>query len=168
VGKKFWHWLEIKVSGEDSISFVGVCLVIGFLLTICASWIMATLGIAPEPSRGKIPILVWWFPLFLFVAALVEELLFRFPLVFYIENWGNSWQLFTAIILFSIIFGAVHGSVKNIFLQGVFGFIYSLIFLKCGGLQGRYVKALCMSTLAHVTTNGIIALILLANGIKTI
>lgn len=168
MGKKSWRWLGIEVPGGEFISFVGVCLLGGFFLNFFALWVMSAFGVAPEPPRNKIPILVWWFPLFLFVAALIEEVIFRLPLALIVKKWGNSWQLFIAIVLFSMAFGMAHGSVKNIPLQGTFGLIYCLIFLKCGGLQRRYGKALCASTLAHVTMNGIIALIALANGIKTI
>lgn len=92
--------------------------------------------------------------LILFISALVEELMFRFPLV--ILNNNRNIQ-FIAIVLFSILFGLVHGDIYNIFIQGSSGIILSIVFLKCGGSdpfnnKNVLIGLLC-STTVHATFN---------------
>ena len=74
--------------------------------------------------------------------------------------------VFLGALALSIAFGLVHGSFKNIFVQGIGGLVYSIIFLKCGGFQRRFFKAIASSTLAHAAFNMFCAFMLALNGIR--
>ncbi|OGZ97663.1 MAG: hypothetical protein A2676_03635 [Candidatus Sungbacteria bacterium RIFCSPHIGHO2_01_FULL_51_22] len=67
-------------------------------------------------------------------------------------------------MVLSAIFGAAHGNIINIFIQGVSGFMSLLLFLKCGGWQGRYVKALLTTGITHTLFNGVLTLIAITGG----
>ncbi len=102
-------------------------------------------------------------------AAFFEEFLFRFSPIFTIQfllsffsikiNYKIS-ILFICIIMISIFFGYLHGNYINVFIQGVSGFIYSLIYLKYGGYYLSYqnsslnsFNALYISTIFHFFHN---------------
>jgi membrane-anchored protein YejM (alkaline phosphatase superfamily) len=82
-----------------------------------------------------------------------EEIIFRTPLliVIWLQKWlGRSLAvvLITSVVL-SVLFGLVHGSIANIFTQGVGGLIWSVLFLKSGGMQGKFFKPIATATAAH-------------------
>jgi hypothetical protein len=109
---------------------------------------------------------------FLVVAPISEEIQFRlipFVIVFLslraMRLEGRTvgmWVLMATLFLTSIVFGLAHGSFRNIFMQGVSGVVYGLVFLKWRGLtQARYVdrikntaKGLLASTIVHSSFNG--------------
>jgi hypothetical protein len=66
------------------------------------------------------------------------------------------------------ILGYLHGGWPNIVLQGFAGLVYSVIFLKFGGLEKHFVKGLLASSFAHFLHNLTLALLLLACGSKTL
>lgn len=85
--------------------------------------------------------------------ALKEEMYYRLPLVI-CSYRSNSLLFVGAVVLFSsFIFGWIHGGISNVPLQGLGGILYSIVFLKCGGLQGSPFKALVSSTLCHTYYN---------------
>ena len=67
-----------------------------------------------------------------FAAATIEEFLFRFlPLtLLWVMKVRNNLIVGTTILVSSVIFGYLHGNYLNIFLQGVGGMIYGIIFWK--------------------------------------
>lgn len=81
--------------------------------------------------------------------AFREELRYRLPLLLCIVQSYSWWLVGGAVLISSCIFGSIHGDITNIPLQGVAGLLYSIVFLKCGGLQGRPYKALFSSTFCH-------------------
>ena len=96
-----------------------------------------------------------------------EEMCYRFfPLVLAIEKWGNSNKILTVAVIVSIFFGLDHSSyplLSKIFIQGVFGLILSITFIKCGGINKKYFKAFILTTVMHAIVsysliNGIIFL----------
>ncbi len=71
-----------------------------------------------------------------FLSALWEELFFRVPLVFLFTIHRNNPKVFIVfLVIFSAIFGLCHGSAYHIILQGFHGLIFSLVFIKTGGLN---------------------------------
>lgn len=105
-------------------------------------------------------------------AALLEEVLFRFiPLaavLLYIK-WRphRALAVFPVMLLSSVAFGLLHaenygvielGTVgRALFIQGVGGIMFSVVFLKYAGMRFRYVLgALVASTTAHILWNGFV------------
>lgn len=124
------------------------------------------LKLSGPPDRETVSILSWWFPLMLILKAWEEEMLFRWlPLYLTVKADKPFQEKMLMAIVFSLIFGLVHGSVLSILFQGISGFIWSLLWFKCGGLQGHYIKATAVTTLTHALWNGGIAIVLLARGI---
>lgn len=79
-----------------------------------------------------------------------EELRYRLiPLA--IPILGGSRRLVLPMALASSVsFGVLHGGLVHIPLQGVMGVFFSIIFLKCGGMQKRFVRATSMAIFAHM------------------
>ena len=63
------------------------------------------------------------------LVPLVEEIMFRLPLLFFFEK--PKW-LFVALIISSTIFGYLHGGIHGVFLQGVIGLIAGYNYIKSG------------------------------------
>ena len=92
----------------------------------------------------------------LFFSALAEEIFFRAPLVYVASIFQSIKITLIAAAIFSIIFGMLHGGLRNILIQGVMGFLFSMSFLKCGGFHGKVFKPLLSATSAHFLYNFII------------
>ena len=62
------------------------------------------------------------------IAAILEEILFRLPLLFLIifckDNEYLNLILLSASVILSVIFGIAHGNISNILRQGIPCFIY--------------------------------------------
>ncbi len=77
------------------------------------------------------------------VPVLMEEATFRLGPIFCAKKLELSTpKILMVALISSVAFGYLHGNVYNIFFQGTAGFLYSLLLLKCGGLQEHYGKAL--------------------------
>ena len=110
-------------------------------------------------------LLTWRFPFVLFFFALAEELLFRFLFLADAVKYDASLKIVIGLsIISSVLFGFVHGGAIKIPMQGVFGLVFCYVYLRCGGFQGRFVKATLCSTLSHFLWNGSIALIAISKG----
>ncbi len=92
----------------------------------------------------------------LFFWVLAEEMVYRFPLAILIVFELSALPVLIVAAVFSLIFGVVHRKPPNIFMQGGDGFIWCLLFLKCGGLQGNYLQALIVTVAVHIICNFII------------
>lgn len=73
-------------------------------------------------------------------APIWEEALFRFAPIEIIRKTKKS-LLFPFIIITSIVFGWLHGSVENIWMQGVFGLIASVLYIKN---NYSYLSSVCL------------------------
>lgn len=100
----------------------------------------------------------------IFVYAAIEEIFFRMILI-----GGAVWLLrrkegtpdfansvMIVMIFSSIWFGFAHGHWYNLFIQGVGGFFFALVYLKCGGLRRDYLTGCFWSTVTHAVYNSII------------
>lgn len=95
-----------------------------------------------------------------------EELVFRYlplGLTFFIV-WACGLSLrplgtvivVGAILLTSVVFGYIHGGIGNVFIQGLAGVTFGVIFAKWSGFGARCGKGLLASTIAHGATNALI------------
>lgn len=161
------RWLEKEARGKYVFFYIIACLAIKCVYTYTVLLLLNLLHAVPtSPTRVPIP-LVWYIPFWLFAMALMEEIMFRLPLVLCVElKWSVNKTLLVAAAL-SALFGYAHGGFRFILFQGVFGFLYSILFLKCGGLERRYVKALLVSTTIHFLWNGTLAAIAYASGLTS-
>ncbi len=160
------RWLEKEACGKNLCFYVIICLIIDFMYCFSILELFNLLKINPPTSKEKIPINLI-FPLILFGSAFFEELIFRAPLIGVIKMGWPKYKIIISATIFSAAFGMCHGSIYNIFIQGVSGFMYCVLFLKCGGIQKKYNKALITTTTAHFSFNGILAIITLAKGVTT-
>lgn len=106
------------------------------------------------------------------LLAALEEIVFRFFPVFfclavihcighlfsYRSSWGKVliWPKVLFLIPASIVFGYLHGNEYNILMQGVAGGIFSMVFLRCGGVSNKLIRATFWSSLTHMAFNSIL------------
>ena len=162
---RWLRWFKKEARGKELYILMANCLVLNLAYAFCFVGIMYLLKIdIPPVSREKIPIFTFTFPFMLIGLAFFEEILFRFPLSLIIEYDRSIAEVLTAALVLSVIFGVIHGSVHHIFIQGVGGFIYSILFLKSGGLQKDYPKAVAVTTVIHFMFNAILVVFAIAMG----
>ena len=157
----FLDWLEVEARGFEVVSLIFKILIIDLIWTFFAMMVMVSFGSTFSFFQlASIPIpdsMDWSFLVFLFSAAMIEEVIFRHvPLLIAVLMYGKSPRIIGVMVVSSIIFGLIHGGPLNLVFQGVGGFFLSIIFLKCGGFQMRPLKALFASTTAHFLYNLII------------
>lgn len=162
--ERFLNWLQIEVKGtKNVIGFAIIACYVAMLLNFVSSIIFIfTCGIKISISDVLSPAVVssLYFFIFLATAAISEEIVFRFfPLHIVVEIIKNPRVVLIVAIIVSIIFGYLHGNWQKIFLQGITGFVLSCVYLKCGGFQKRWLKALAASSLTHILFNLTLALI---------
>jgi len=150
------RWLKEEALGIQAVFLIFAAVAVNLLYVIVGLNVTASLGIDIPPASGAED-LVDFSSLFLRSGdMLLEEVAFRLPLAILV--WA-AWPLI-GIIAFagfaSVVFGAIHGSLWHVLFQGVGGFMFSLLFLKCGGLQKRWVKALACAFTAHFLYNATI------------
>lgn len=106
--------------------------------------------LVPELSKTNIGV---WFA-FVVLRVFVEETLFRLlPLVIGRTITSSPKLLLLISVISSILFGYIHAGVPTIFLNGVVGFVLCIVFLKFGGMNKKYTKALMVVTFLHVVNN---------------
>jgi hypothetical protein len=88
----------------------------------------------------------------MFAGIVMEEVLFRLPLAFAVRYLRFVGVLLSVLVL-SIAFAWVHGNLSTgrLLLQGMGGIVLSVIFLKCGGLNGKVLKPLAVCVGYHIT-----------------
>jgi hypothetical protein len=117
------------------------------------------------PNHSAEEKMAWWQWLF---AAFYEEVLFRWiplaPLLLMFKKKHVGLLIFQAVC-FSIFFGALHfwryngfplvlQAILPLAIQGVIGFLYSLVFIKCAKKNSYFqFKALAFSTIVHFLYN---------------
>jgi len=113
----------------------------------------------PLPEVGDTPF--QYFNVFSFLSVFIwgpikEEVMFRLlPLAFIIAFVSRRPGLvFGAVIILTAIFGAIHPySTVGRIQVAIDGFFFGLVFLKCGGLNNRFVKAWVCAVCAHGLSN---------------
>ncbi len=159
------RWLEKEALGKQVGLYIIGCLLLKLFFVFFVLCTVRLLEIEiPPVNRKEMPIFTFSFPIIFLGSVITEEILFRLPLAIFLEKkWSIPGVLAAAFVL-SVIFGILHGSVYHIFIQGIAGFIYSILFLKCGGLQRKYFKAINTTITAHLSWNTILVGIAIATG----
>ncbi|NTW14347.1 MAG: CPBP family intramembrane metalloprotease [Candidatus Moranbacteria bacterium] len=147
------QWFHKEASFKESVFLIIVMLAAAYWYIFCIG--TAFPGLADHLSKTPIGITIAApsTPLFILVAAFFEELIFRFPLSIPVRRGLSVPVIMIFVAVFSIIFGLLHGTWANIFMQGVVGALFSVVYLKCGGMSGNYPKALAASTVIHFLYN---------------
>lgn len=150
------HWLKKEAHGKKICLLMIGCLILDFAYTFFVFGIIYIFKIDLPAEEGKIPIVTFSFLIFLVGAAFIEEMIFRFPLAILIKKGWSIARVLVSALALSAIFGVLHGGIHHIFFQGIGGLFYSILFLKCGGLQKHYFKAIMVTTITHFSFNAIV------------
>jgi membrane protease YdiL (CAAX protease family) len=156
-------WLQNEATGIEIFYVCFVVLAIGFAYNISMLFLSRALfGRSFARFSGKSVVKdilkypFWSMIILLFSVIAIEEAVFRLlPLSLSVWAWGPSTAVIVVAVIFSVIFGLCHGKIRNVLFQGVSGFLFAVVFLKCGGFQGHYFKAFLISTLVHAVFVGI-------------
>jgi membrane protease YdiL (CAAX protease family) len=169
--EKILRWLDDEPKAWISILFY--CLsfaALAFFVNIVVAIIFDLVGLQIPVNTGRgepISMGEFFFPIKLFYLAAVEEFIFRMvPMLLAVALFPRSAKVFIFVAISSVIFGYLHGGWPNIFIQGVTGCFFSLIYLKCGGWYENHMKGFLASSFMHFCMNGLIALIALSQGVK--
>lgn len=163
-------WLTTPVRDRKVYLWILGSLIVGYIKVSVVFAIFDLLGLTlhPQASEAKINITSSGLPFFLIFMALIEEVIFRLPLAVAVEAEAEKSAILLFALLLSLAFGLAHGSILNIFIQGFGGFIYCILFLKCGGYQKKYSQALAVTTTAHFLWNLSVSFIALYHGYTSI
>lgn len=159
--EKVMAWLNEESKGIGA--FLGYAALAALLVVSLQQIVEGALinwKILPEPT-GKIVSPFEYFSLLsvaeiLVIGPIMEELWFRIlPLTILIAFVSKKpGFVFGAVIVFALLFGAIHPyglhQRINIAIGGIF---FGLNFLKCGGLQKKFIKAGMAAITAHSLTN---------------
>lgn len=166
VWEKFIVWLSANVPWATMPRYIVGVSFVHLIYSLLLLLVFHALKIGlPSPTAEPIQIFDPYFPVIIIIVIIAEEFLFRAPLICLVASGLSVGYIIIGALLFSAVFGWYHGGVSNIFIQGVGGFIYCLLFLKCGGLQRKFWKAILSSTSAHMLFDGfLVGLIVLTGG----
>lgn len=166
--KRLLDWLQVEARGANAFAVIGIVMLLDlFWNTVVLSALLFVADIHPVHHRVGLTINVW-LPVILLGLATMEEVMFRFPLALFVEGDWRMGDILIVAVLLSALFGILHGGLINIFLQGVGGFLWSLVFLKCGGAEKNYAKGVLASTLCHFFFNCAVAMPAIMSGASKI
>ncbi len=162
------RWLHEEASDTTAACMIGGAALLILISNSIAIMIMNHCGVTPShlpAADGTNPLTTWYFPFLLMEYALMEEIIFRLPLAILItsESVGTKGIMLLAGIL-SFMFGVAHGGLSHLPIQGISGFVFCLVFLKCGGLQKQFAKATAASAMTHFLFNLTVTIILIGSG----
>jgi membrane protease YdiL (CAAX protease family) len=128
-----------------------------FAISIIVVWVMLSATTLQAAKFGQFPFFAPVNPFYGFfslciLAPLWEELAFRYGPLRISKVLGKE-TLIPTMLVSSIIFGLGHGSVDNILIQGVAGFVLCCLYLK-----NNYSYISCVIT--HASWNLLVAYIL--------
>jgi len=125
--------------------------------------LLIALGLIPDeflPDGNSVMVLDADLVAFLAVSALIEELIFRAPLVAAVRILRRPALIAVCVVALSCMFGYMHhGKIYSVPIQGMFGLLISVMFLKCGGANGKFLKPLLCTTFAHCMNNVFLCLV---------
>lgn len=140
-------WIQVRPDLSDFFIVFIVSIILMYIWCYLLGGVFLKMNLIEE-GYGFCPI---WQTIFF---ASVEELAFRFiPIVLVMKLIGPGLTLWIIIIASSIILGILHGNFFHIFLQGLWGVVFSVIFLKFGGLYGSYLIAFLVVATIHSVYN---------------
>ena len=165
---KIESWFKEEAKGTAVLFYMVIFLILDLFLNCLISMLFDVFNVVVPHSEPNSSILTFYFPIILLGMAFIEEIFFRFPLVLLVALKLRLWIILAVSVILSIIFGLLHGGIPNIFLQGIGGLFYSILFLKCGGYHGKLIKPLAAAAFTHFFFNGVLVLMCLAQGIYKI
>ncbi len=170
------RWLRSEPAGvKATIEFLRDALLTKFAWVVVMSIIATWFNYVPDSHNtldlqdalGEFSLSV--LTAILMASAAIEELLFRTAPLFF--GWAVAWVFWrnecelaqTSVLLgisivASAVFGYVHGNFSSIPVQGVGGFILSIVYLKCGGINGKIMWPLMTSASVHFVFNMILVI----------
>ena len=156
--RKIEDWLLKEAEGWEVVGwvFAGAVAIVSYSMAIST---FVSRIIASQLNSGHLQYVLSQPPyviiLMILAAAFIEEVIFRgLPTFFARRIFGERVAVILIIaVMSSVVFGWIHGGPIKVLMQGVCGFIFYLIFLKCGGMRGKYAKALIASTMTHALVN---------------
>jgi len=94
------------------------------------------------------------------IAVPIEEFGFRlFPVLIYRSCSGSlsarnrNIGLILLMLASSLIFGWWHGGIPTVFTLGPIGFVFAVVFMRCGGCRGSLFRGFAFSCLVHLIYN---------------
>ncbi len=159
--ERFIGWLKTEVYGANAVLFIIFFSLIALLVAEINVRIL-TYFLNIEHKEKIFPLTLSLVP-WMFLWALKEEFVYRRPISLIVSRNGLGYVCLAWVIIAQIIFGLDHGSFYNIFIQGVAGCFYVVIFLKCGGASGKIIKPMLASASGHALYNLILVAIVFLN-----
>lgn len=143
IEKQFNKWLFSNPARTTTEKAYNIMLVLVFYSFYSKILVTFLKGIYPEPLDliGDAKMLLWTYFWTCVVAPLWEELFFRVGPISIAKKLGRHYY-FPIILMSSIFFGYMHGfHPLGIILQGVFGFLASVLYIKNGNCYISVVLA---------------------------
>lgn len=129
------------------------------------------LGVKSVRSPLHFSTLTPWFPFLMLALVALEELTYRYlPVRLACEIYKNTrgFGFWMIIVISSVIFGCIHGSLSAVLFQGVQGFFLSLVFLKFSGMGKKPEKGFVATMIIHFMSNVAKVLLILSLGGRSI
>lgn len=165
---RFMDWLTEEACGFWNIfGYVVFAALVVVSLDYAVQAALVNWGMIPAPElpkEGETPFQYYNVLMFITMFAwgpVKEEVIFRvLPLSIVIAFVSKRpGMVFGAMTGFAILFGAIHPYALHGRIQvAISGFFFGLVFLKCGGLRKRFVKASICAMGAHGLTNILLVL----------
>ena len=158
---KLMDWLAVEALGVRKITgyiFLAALTWVALFYTVQAAlvnWGFVEKSFDPDPENPFKYFNALIFLSLLVRAPLFEETIFRFvPLTITLFFTKRPSVVITVVVLFAALFGAIHpydtiGQIQ----VAIGGLVNGIVFLKCGGLQNRVIKAWLCSVATHSTVN---------------
>lgn len=151
---KLFSWFRAEPIGIELCFFLTLTLIVDLNLAIILAKTSNSFGFV-DKNQLAVDVLMKEVPFVtvfvrLPITVFMEEVIFRLPLALFVKFKANLPTILIMSVISSILFGYAHGSWGNVMNQGVGGLVYCVVFLKCGGLQGRYKKAFFSAFGAHL------------------
>ena len=152
--ESFEDWLEKEWTGKKVVLYILAMDVAYFLVgtAIIMAFEKFGIGVSSLPSDAveMAKTLTYNLPANMIGEVVLEELLFRaVPLFLAVWLGARRTGLLVVILISSAIFGAIHGNLPHVFIQGFFGVIASVGYLKFGGMDGKILKPFTCVTVSH-------------------
>lgn len=143
-------WISREARGKDVFLYVVGLLILSLIYILGAPQISRIIRFdLLVHGAGAARSFTSSFLVLLFFTMVGEEAVFRLPLIFLVQKRQSLQRVLLAGAVLSVVFGTLHGGFHHIFIQGVLGFAYCILFLKCGGFQGNYLKAFIVVAITH-------------------
>jgi len=166
-----FKWLDVEPTWKQVLIWIPLSALGLFVYNTWMIWFVLSfdlMALPPVQSVVQMPIVSWSFLPTLFMLAFIEEFIFRFlPAVFFLDRRSSYFDIVFYIVVTSWAFGMVHGGKMHLIFQGAGGLLFSIVYLKYGGIREKHFYGLFASTATHTFFNATIALLLLCNGMDT-